>query len=80
MIPISIQMGAAFGIDPAIMVGAAVAGGVFGDHCSPISDTTIISATAAGCDQMEHNKTQIPYAVTVASMAAACYLAIGFLF
>jgi tetracycline resistance efflux pump len=80
MIPISIQMGAAFGIDPAIMVGAAVAGGVFGDHCSPISDTTIISATAAGCDQMEHNKTQIPYAVTVASMAAICYLAIGFLF
>lgn len=78
MIPIALQMGAALGIDPALMVGAAVAGGVFGDHCSPISDTTIISAGAAGCDPMEHIKTQLPYAVSVALFSVVGYLAIGF--
>jgi len=73
-----LQMGAVLGIDPALMVGAAVAGGVFGDHCSPISDTTIVSAGAAGCDPMEHIKTQLPYAVTVALMSFVCYLVVGF--
>lgn len=78
MVPIALQMGAVLGIDPALMVGAAVAGGVFGDHCSPISDTTIVSAGAAGCDPMEHIKTQLPYAVTVALMSFVCYLVVGF--
>lgn len=71
-------MGASNGIDPALMVGAAVAGGVFGDHCSPISDTTIVSAGAAGCDLMEHIRTQIPYAIVCAIISAAGYLFIGF--
>lgn len=78
MVPISIQMGASNGIDPALMVGAAVAGGVFGDHCSPISDTTIVSAGAAGCDLMEHIRTQIPYAIVCAIISAVGYLFIGF--
>ncbi len=79
MVPISLQMGSVTGIDPSLMVGAAVAGGVFGDHCSPISDTTIVSATAAGCDLMEHIRTQIPYAVICAAISAFGYLFIGFM-
>lgn len=79
MVPIALQMGAANSIEPSLMIGAAVAGGVFGDHCSPISDTTIVSATAARCDLMEHIKTQLPYAILCASIAAVGYLFIGFM-
>ena len=51
-------------------VSAAVLdGAIFGDHCSPISDTTVLSSIAASCDHMDHVKTQIPYAM--ASMVAA---------
>ena len=46
-------------------IGAVLAGAVFGDHCSPISDTTILSSTAAGSDHVDHVRTQIPYAVTI---------------
>lgn len=51
------------------VVGALLAGAVFGDHCSPISDTTIISAAASGCDTMQHVLTQLPYALTVGVVA-----------
>ena len=58
---------------------AAVAGGgVFGDHCSPVSDTTIMSSMGAGADHIDHVKTQLPYAVTVAGITAILYLIIGF--
>ena len=50
-------------------VSAVLAGSVWGDHCSPISDTTILSSTAAGSDHIEHVKTQMPYAVFVAVIA-----------
>jgi len=46
-------------------IGAVLAGAIFGDHCSPISDTTIISSAAAGCDHLDHVSTQLPYALTV---------------
>lgn len=46
-----------------------LAGAVFGDHCSPISDTTILSSMASGCDHVEHVKTQLPYAVTVGAIS-----------
>jgi Na+/H+ antiporter NhaC len=46
-------------------IGAVLAGAVFGDHCSPISDTTILSSTASGSDHVDHVRTQIPYAVTI---------------
>ena len=60
---------------------AAVAGGgVFGDHCSPVSDTTILSSMGAASDHIDHVKTQLPYALTVAAICAVCYLAIGMLF
>jgi len=50
-------------------VSAILAGAVWGDHCSPISDTTILSSLASGCDHIEHVRTQLPYAVTVGAMA-----------
>ncbi|MEN8006445.1 MAG: Na+/H+ antiporter NhaC family protein [Candidatus Krumholzibacteriota bacterium] len=60
-------------------VSAVLAGAVFGDHCSPISDTTILSSLASGSDHVDHVKTQMPYAVTVAAIAAVCgYLPVGF--
>lgn len=61
-----------------VTLSAALAGSVFGDHCSPISDTTILSSTAAGVDHLKHVSTQIPYAVTVASCCAVGYLIAGF--
>lgn len=60
---------------------AAVAGGgVFGDHCSPVSDTTILSSMGSASDHIDHVKTQLPYALVVASVCAVCYLVIGFVF
>lgn len=57
---------------------AAVAGGgVFGDHCSPVSDTTILSSMGAAADHIDHVKTQLPYAITVAAVCAVCYLIVG---
>lgn len=67
-------------IDPNLTVvalSATLAGSVFGDHCSPISDTTILSSAGAGCNHMEHVATQLPYALTVAFCAAAGYLVAG---
>lgn len=59
---------------------AAVAGGgVFGDHCSPVSDTTILSSMGAACDHIDHVRTQLPYALVVAGLCAVCYLIIGFI-
>ena len=49
-----------------ITIGALMSGAIFGDHCSPISDTTILSSTGSNCPLLEHVSTQMPYAVTVA--------------
>ena len=58
-----------------IMLAATLAGSVFGDHCSPISDTTILSSTGAGCDHITHVSTQIPYALLVAGCFAGYIVA-----
>lgn len=50
-------------------VSSVLAGAIFGDHCSPISDTTVLSSTASGCDHVDHVRTQLPYALVVASVA-----------
>ena len=52
-------------------VGAVLDGAIFGDHCSPLSDTTIMSSIAASCDHLDHVRTQIPYSLTVAAGAVA---------
>lgn len=53
-------------------VGSVLAGAVFGDHCSPISDTTVLSSQASGCDHIAHVRTQLPYALAVAGIAIVC--------
>ena len=59
-------------------LGATLAGSVYGDHCSPISDTTILASTGAQCEHIRHVETQIPYATLVAGVCAVGYLIIGF--
>ncbi len=62
-----------------ISMSACLAGAVCGDHCSPISDTTIMSSAGAQCDHLNHVSTQIPYAVTVAGISFVCYILAGFI-
>ena len=68
-------------VAPALIIpslAASLAGSVFGDHCSPISDTTIMASAGAGCDHIEHVSTQIPYCLLVASCCFVGYLVAGF--
>jgi len=74
--PVIITLATAAGMDAngvlnatALSIGAVLGGSVFGDHCSPISDTTILSSTGANCPHLEHVATQLPYAVFVAACA-----------
>lgn len=67
----SLEAGLAPGPIVIATIGAVLAGAVFGDHCSPISDTTIVSAFASGCDAIEHVRTQLPYALIAAGVAVA---------
>ena len=81
MVPIACK---AFGANPdgelmIIAIAACMAGGVFGDHCSPISDSTIMASAGAGCDHIRHVSTQLPYALTAGGTALVCYLAAGFI-
>ena len=59
-------------------LGATLAGAVYGDHCSPISDTTILASTGAQCDHLRHVETQLPYATLVAAVCAVGYVVAGF--
>ena len=61
-----------------ICISACLAGDVCGDHCSPISDTTIMASTGAQCNHVNHVSTQLPYALTVAGLSLVCYLLAGF--
>ncbi|MGL5972996.1 MAG: Na+/H+ antiporter NhaC family protein [Oscillospiraceae bacterium] len=61
-----------------ISIAAVLAGSVFGDHCSPISDTTILSSTGAGCKHLDHVSSQIPYTLVVAGACFIGYLVAGF--
>ena len=60
-------------------IGAVMGGGCFGDHCSPLSDTTILSSLAAGSDHIDHVKTQLPYAAAAAGVSAVLYVVLGFI-
>ena len=62
-----------------IAISACMAGAVCGDHCSPISDTTIMASAGAQCDHLLHVSTQLPYAVTVAVVTFICYVFTGFI-
>lgn len=77
LIPIGMPMASALGLPPSLLLAAILGGGVFGDHCSPISDTTAVSAIASGCDLLEHVRTQLPYALAGGVVAFLLYLAVG---
>ena len=78
MLPIAGDMAAAADIAMLMpMLSAVLAGAVFGDHCSPISDTTILSSTGASCHHIDHVMTQLPYALAIAVVAMGGYLVMG---
>ena len=62
-----------------VAISACMAGAVCGDHCSPISDTTIMASAGAQCDHINHVSTQLPYAMTVAGVSAVSYIIAGFI-
>jgi len=59
-------------------IGSVLTGAVMGDHCSPISDTTILSSTGAGCDHIDHVRTQIPYVAVASGISFVCFILVGF--
>jgi len=61
-----------------ISISACMAGAVCGDHCSPISDTTIMASAGAQCNHVNHVSTQLPYAITVAAVSFVTYIVAGF--
>lgn len=79
LLPIGINMAYSFEVSMYVTIAAVLSGGLFGDHCSPISDTTIMSSMAAGCDHVEHVRTQLPYALTAAVGSFIGYLVAGFM-
>ncbi len=81
-IMISIAVPLSFSVDANfyLMIAAVLGGGVFGDHCSPISDTTLIASVASGCDHIDHVRTQLPYALFTGGIAVVLYLLSGFIF
>ena len=82
LIPIVTMICAADGAGALLVptLGATLAGSVYGDHCSPISDTTILASTGAACEHIRHVETQLPYATLVAVVCAVGYLIAGFTF
>lgn len=77
MLPLVIPTALAIDAPLLVCIGAVLSGGLFGDHCSPISETTILSATGAGCGQYEHFKTQFPYALLNGLITVLAYIAAG---
>lgn len=79
MISIAVPMAQIHDSNLFLVVAATMGGGVFGDHCSPISDTTIISSMASASDHIDHVRTQLPYALLTGIITALLYLVLGFL-
>jgi Na+/H+ antiporter NhaC len=78
MIPIVIPMTMVLDLHPGLMLAAALGGGIFGDHCSPISDSTIVASMASATDHIDHVRTQIPYALMAAGGALVLFVLTGF--
>ncbi len=77
MLPIAVPAAATLGLPLSPFVAASLAGGIFGDHSSPISDTTIISSMAAATDHIDHVRTQLPYALIAGSVATVGFVLLG---
>jgi Na+/H+ antiporter NhaC len=78
MISIALPMAQIHDANLLLVVAATMGGGVFGDHCSPISDTTIISSMSSASDHIDHVRTQLPYALVPALVTFLLYLVLGF--
>jgi tetracycline resistance efflux pump len=79
MVPVAVPAAQSLEISLPLTLGAVLSGGVFGDHASPLSDTSIISSLAAASDHIDHINTQLPYALVGAAVAALLYLLFGML-
>ncbi|MGB2427518.1 MAG: Na+/H+ antiporter NhaC family protein [Alteromonas sp.] len=73
LIPIGVPLIQTFGLPPQLVLAAILGGGIFGDHCSPISDSTAVSSIAAGCDLLTHVKTQLPYALVAGGLSLVAF-------
>lgn len=73
MIPIAIPVATTLDLPVELLLGAAIAGAIFGDHASPISDTTVVASMASATDHIDHVRTQLPYALIAAGFASAGY-------
>ncbi|CAN5706267.1 Na+/H+ antiporter NhaC family protein [soil metagenome] len=78
VLPIAVPAAGALGLPLAPFLAAALSGGIFGDHASPISDTTIISSLAAAVDHIDHVRTQLPYALAAGGLAIVSFALTGF--
>lgn len=77
MLPVAVPAASALGLPLAPFVAASLSGGIFGDHASPISDTTIIASMAAATDHIDHVRTQLPYCLAAGGLATLGFLALG---
>jgi tetracycline resistance efflux pump len=79
MVPIALPLADGLGINQALMLGAVLSGGVYGDHASPLSDTSIISSMSAACDHIDHVNTQLPYTGMLAGVSVVAFVVAGLL-
>ncbi len=77
MIPIAIPIATTLGLPVPLFLAAAISGAIFGDHASPISDTTVVASMASACDHIDHVRTQLPYALLAATIAAVFFFVAG---
>lgn len=77
VIPIGMPVAIQLELPPSLLLAAILGGGIWGDHCSPISDSTLMSSIASGCEHLEHVSTQLPYALVLGGISVLLYLLIG---
>lgn len=78
MIPIAIPIAVTLGLPVPLFLAAAISGAIFGDHASPISDTTVVASMASATDHIDHVRTQLPYALLAAGIAATLFFLASF--
>ena len=69
LLPVAIPVAIGSELSPSLLLAAVLGGGVFGDHCSPISDSTVLASLASGCNHLDHVRTQLPYALLAAGLS-----------
>ena len=80
MIPIAVPLALTLDMNTGLMIAAALGGGIFGDHCSPTSDTSIITSMATANDHIDHVRTQLPYALIGGAITIVIYLILGHIY